>query len=163
MNNESRYRGALKHMRNPGTLPLERERSALTVHVFEDVEDGEDLSVVGHQGFSHRVAGHHQMLQNFQGGADHLAVPRVQGIWKAKIVSRSKSKKAIKVGPTLECRFSRKKLEFDQTVFFLSPKRRARPRKSLLKAMTQLSLTTKSAHVKVEFYCFLLFCFFLRL
>lgn len=58
--------------------------SQLTVHVFEDVENGEDLPVVGHQSFAHQVGGEHQVLQDFQGGTDHLAVPRVQGICKAK-------------------------------------------------------------------------------
>lgn len=55
----------------------------LTVHVLEDVEDGEDLPVIRHQRLTHHVAGHHQVLQDLQGGADHLTVPRVQGIWRA--------------------------------------------------------------------------------
>lgn len=55
-------------------------RRRLTVLVLEDVEDGEDLPVVGHQGFSHQLGRHHQVLQDLQRGADHLAVPGVQGV-----------------------------------------------------------------------------------
>lgn len=59
-------------------------RLRLTVFVLEDVEDGEDLSVVGHQGLSHQLGRHHQVLQDLQGGADHLAVPGVQGVCRGK-------------------------------------------------------------------------------
>lgn len=59
-------------------------RLRLTVLVFEDVEDGEDLPVVGHQRFSHQVGRHHQVLQDLQGGADHLAVSGVQGVCGGK-------------------------------------------------------------------------------
>lgn len=56
----------------------------LTVHVLEDVENGEDLPVVGHQRLSHHVGRRHQALQELQGGADHLAVPGVQGVCRAE-------------------------------------------------------------------------------
>lgn len=58
---------------------------SLTVHVLEDVENGEDLPVVGHQCLPHHVGRRHQVLQDLQGGADHLTVSRVQGVWKVKV------------------------------------------------------------------------------
>lgn len=58
---------------------------SLTVHVLEDVENGEDLPVVGHQRLPHHVGRRHQVLQDLQGGADHLTVSRVQGVWKVKV------------------------------------------------------------------------------
>ncbi len=61
-------------------------RLELTVHVLEDVENREDLPVVGHKSLSHHFSRHHQKLQDLQGGADHLAVPRVQGIWRTRAV-----------------------------------------------------------------------------
>lgn len=54
----------------------------LTVHVLEHVEDGQDLSVVWHQSFSHHLSWHHKVLQNLQCGTDHLPVPCVQSIWE---------------------------------------------------------------------------------
>lgn len=57
-------------------------RLLLTVVVLEDVEDGEDLSVVRHQSFSHQLGRHHQVLQDLQGAADHLPLPGVQGVCK---------------------------------------------------------------------------------
>lgn len=59
--------------------------AALTVHVLEDVENGEDLPVVGHQRLPHQVGRRHQVLQDLQGGADHLPVPGVQGVWKVEV------------------------------------------------------------------------------
>lgn len=59
--------------------------AGLTVHVLEDVENGEDLPVVGHQRLPHHVGRRHQVLQDLQGGADHLTVSGVQGVWKVKV------------------------------------------------------------------------------
>ena len=53
----------------------------LTVHVFEYVEYGQYLPVVGDQCLPHQVGRHHQVLQDLQGGADHLVVTGVEGIW----------------------------------------------------------------------------------
>ena len=53
----------------------------LTVHVFEYVEYGQYLPVVGDQCLPHEVGRHHQVLQDLQGGADHLVVTGVEGIW----------------------------------------------------------------------------------
>jgi len=52
----------------------------LTVHVLEDVQDGEDLSVVRDQRLTHHLCWNNQVLQNLQCGADDLPAPRVEGI-----------------------------------------------------------------------------------
>lgn len=54
---------------------------SLTVHVLKDVHDGEDLTVIGHQGLAHHVRRHHQVLQDLERHADDLPVPEVQGIY----------------------------------------------------------------------------------
>lgn len=74
-------------------------RLRLTVLVFEDVEDGEDLPVVGHQRFSHQVGRHHQVLQDLQGGADHLAVSGVQGVCGGKERRGWSKTEAASMGP----------------------------------------------------------------
>lgn len=75
------------HLKGAHALLAGRSLAArwlLTVHVLEDVEDGQDLSVVRHQRLPHHVSGHHQVLQHLQGGADHLPVPGVQGVWGSR-------------------------------------------------------------------------------
>lgn len=62
---------------------------SLTVHVLEDVENGEDLPVVGHQRLARHVCRGHQVLQDLQRGADHLTVSCVQGVWRGKVRARS--------------------------------------------------------------------------
>lgn len=68
------------------------ERLALTVHVLEDVENGKNLPVIGHQSLAHHVVRHHQVLQDLQGGAHHLAVPRVQGVWRTHQIKSNQIK-----------------------------------------------------------------------
>lgn len=51
-----------------------------TVHILVDVEGRQDLPVVRHQGFTHEVCRHHQMLQHLQRGADNFWVFGVQRI-----------------------------------------------------------------------------------
>lgn len=49
------------------------------VGVAEDVEDGQDLPVVGHQGLADHVAAQHQLLDHLQHHRDDVGVARVQG------------------------------------------------------------------------------------
>ena len=46
---------------------------------FEEVEDGEDLSVVGHEGLANGVRAGDEGLQDLQGDGDDLWVSGVQG------------------------------------------------------------------------------------
>ena len=50
------------------------------VQVFglEEVKDGEDLTVVGHESLSDRVTGGDEELEDLQGGADDRVVARVE-------------------------------------------------------------------------------------
>lgn len=53
---------------------------SLTIHVLEDVQDWEDLTVVGYQGFTHHLGRHNQMLEDFECDTDDLSVSEVQSI-----------------------------------------------------------------------------------
>lgn len=46
---------------------------------FEEVEDGEDLSVVGHEGLANGVGAGDEGLQDLQRNRNDLGVSRVQG------------------------------------------------------------------------------------
>ena len=50
-----------------------------TVFVFEQVEHGQDLSVVWHQRLSDHLAAHHQLLQHLEHLAHDLVVTGVEG------------------------------------------------------------------------------------
>jgi len=49
------------------------------IFCLEEVHDGENLSVVGHQSLSNGVGAGHECLQDLQGNANNLWVSRVQG------------------------------------------------------------------------------------
>ena len=48
------------------------------VAVFEQVEDRQDLSIVGHEGLTDGVGAEHQLLQDLQSNGDDLLVAGVQ-------------------------------------------------------------------------------------
>ena len=52
----------------------------LTVFVDEHVQDGQDLSVVGHQCLAHVVRAQRQMLQDLQGDAQDRGRARVERV-----------------------------------------------------------------------------------
>jgi len=54
--------------------------SGVQVLVLEDVHDGEDLAVVWDERLAHEVGGDHQVLQDLEGGAQHLVVPHAQRV-----------------------------------------------------------------------------------
>jgi len=43
-----------------------------------EVQDGEDLPVIGHKGLAYGVGGHHQCLEHFECNLDDLGVARIQ-------------------------------------------------------------------------------------
>jgi hypothetical protein len=49
------------------------------VAVFVEVEDGQDLSVVRHEGFADHLAALHELLEDLQDDGDDLSVPGVEG------------------------------------------------------------------------------------
>ena len=55
--------------------------SAVQVHVFENVQDWENLAVVGHESFAHNIGGDDKVLQYFQRRANRRPAPRVQGVF----------------------------------------------------------------------------------
>jgi len=56
-----------------------KKLSALTVLVLEDVENGQKLSVVRHQGLADEIAWPGQLLEGLQGSAHHRSASRVEG------------------------------------------------------------------------------------
>jgi len=52
--------------------------SLVKVLSLEEVHDGEDLTVVGHKGFSDSVTAHDELLQDLEGSGDHIMVARVK-------------------------------------------------------------------------------------
>ena len=48
------------------------------VVVAEDVEDGQDLAVVGHQGLADHLARKDQLLDHLEHGGDYLRISGVQ-------------------------------------------------------------------------------------
>ena len=55
--------------------------SAVQVHVFENVQDGENLAVVRDQGLANDVGVDDQMLEHFQRRADRRPATRVQRVF----------------------------------------------------------------------------------
>lgn len=58
----------------------------LTVVVLVEVEDGQDLPVVGHQCLSHHLCRRHQVLQYLERRADDRSVPCVQCVCRGGII-----------------------------------------------------------------------------
>ena len=48
------------------------------IAVSEDVEDGQNLAVVGYQGFTDHVPAQHQLLDHLQHGSHDVGVPGIQ-------------------------------------------------------------------------------------
>ncbi|KAG8557722.1 hypothetical protein GDO81_016714 [Engystomops pustulosus] len=65
----------------PFLLAVVNAVSGVDVHVFEDVENRENLSVVRHESFSHHLGRDDQVLEDFQGGAYHLSIADIQSIF----------------------------------------------------------------------------------
>ena len=55
--------------------------SAVQVHVFENVQDGKNLAVVGHKSLAHNIGGDDKVLEHFQRRANRRPAPRVQGVF----------------------------------------------------------------------------------
>ena len=53
--------------------------------INENIEDGQDLSVVRNQRLSNHVRTNYQVLQNFQRGAHDLLIPSIEGIYIQEI------------------------------------------------------------------------------
>ena len=49
------------------------------VAVFVEVEDGQDLSVVGHERFADHLAALHELLEHLEHDRDDLSVTGVEG------------------------------------------------------------------------------------
>jgi hypothetical protein len=63
---------------------------SLTIHVLKDVQDWQDLTVVGQQSFAHHLRRHNQMLENLERHTDDLSVSEVQGIYVVEKQTSSK-------------------------------------------------------------------------
>mmetsp|Transcript_2172 Transcript_2172/g.5516 ORF Transcript_2172/g.5516 Transcript_2172/m.5516 type:complete len:483 (-) Transcript_2172:226-1674(-) len=59
-------------------LPVVDAVAQVLVLVLVQVEDGQDLAVVGHQRLAHQVSAQHQLLQQLQRDAHHAVVARVE-------------------------------------------------------------------------------------
>jgi len=52
-----------------------------TVLAAEDVEGGQNLSVVWHKGLSNHVSGYDEVLENLQCASQRLVTPRTQRVY----------------------------------------------------------------------------------
>jgi len=64
----------------PSLLTVVDTVAFVNVLVFEDVEDGQDLPVVRHEGLPDAVGGDHEVLEDLERGADTGLLPRVEGV-----------------------------------------------------------------------------------
>ena len=55
--------------------------AAVEVHVFENVQDGENLAVVGNQSFANDIGRDDEVLEDLQGRADGRSASRVQSVF----------------------------------------------------------------------------------
>lgn len=55
--------------------------SLVEVLGLEQVHDGEDLAVVGHEGLADGIAASHELLQDLEGRGDNLIITRVERDW----------------------------------------------------------------------------------
>jgi len=73
--------GLLDQITQVVSFSLTVVNSVAKVGIFclEQVHDGKNLSIVGHQSLTNSIGAGHECLQDLQGNADNLWVSRVQG------------------------------------------------------------------------------------
>ena len=80
--------GGLDEVAKVHLLPLtvDNRVSNVLVALLEQVEDGQDLAVIGHQSLTDGLRAEHERLEDLQGDHDDLRVAGVQSGYTSKLL-----------------------------------------------------------------------------